>query len=126
MFTFGYLALNWLTSSIIRKAYELSTSGSIADSYARERDLALQIFPRVWYMGNKEKREKALQWPEWKKSAVFAGILGCIIGVPCVALTALYESLGPSRVEPMAISVGVVGFSFMRVTRQRKSELRAS
>jgi len=113
VFTLGYFVLSWLTSSIVRKIYERSTSGSIADSNARERDLMLQTFPRIWYMNNKEKREKALQWPRWKQNVVFATIMSCIVGLPCVALTALYESLGPSRLEPMAISVGVVGFSIM-------------
>jgi hypothetical protein len=64
-------------------------------------------------MKNKEKRERALKWPAWKKNAVAFGLFGLVVGLPCVALTALYEWLGPGWVEPMAMSVGVIGLSIV-------------
>jgi hypothetical protein len=113
LFTFMVFNINSLISASLLRAYVWLSSNVINDSYKKQRDALIVTFANVWYMADQEKRKAALNWPGWKKNAAFFGILCVIQGIPCVALTALYEWLGYERVEPMAISVGVVGISIV-------------
>lgn len=105
--------INYLISATLLRAYVRLSSNVINDSYKKDRDTLIVTFANVWYMKSKEKRETVLNWPGWKKNAVCFGFTCVVIGLPCVALTALYEWLGPGRVEPMAISIGVIGISIV-------------
>ncbi|KAG7531053.1 hypothetical protein FFLO_04608 [Filobasidium floriforme] len=112
VFTFAILHLNFLISAAVHRLYSRLTS-EVDDSYKKDRDVLITTFANVWYMKNKEKRERVLKWPGWKKNAVAFGLFGLVVGLPCVALTGLYEWLGPGRVEPMAMSVGLIGISIV-------------
>lgn len=107
------LNINYFLSASLLRGYVRLSSNVINDSYKKHRDTLIVTFANVWYMKSKEKREATLKWPEWKKNIAVFGILCVIQGLPCVALTALYEWLGPGRVEPMAISIGVIGLSIV-------------